>query len=67
MKQTKNLIIGVLSCLLLAVGLAHSNDGRDAKNNSLAPSKTSVTEVARAPLGTPGDDGPSVNASLHIV
>ena len=63
MKNTKNVILGVLSCLLLAVGFAQSNEVI-RKNDDFGAPKASVQGFARLPL--PGDGGPPASSVARL-
>jgi hypothetical protein len=57
MKPTKNLILGVLSCLLLGVGLANVN-GNFKSCVSATTTLSPLEYLAGLPIPEPGGDGP---------
>ena len=58
MKPTKNLILGVLSCLLLGVGLANVNG--NFRSCVSAKTLSPLEYIAGFPLPEPGGDGPKL-------
>lgn len=52
MNNTKRLVLGVLSCLLLSVGFVNAADRVDPINSGAQSSES------RKPIGGGGEDGP---------